>query len=576
MKIKVKLRLGVGLLFIFIMLLSVLGTVYINALNKDTQNILVANYNTLDYSREMLMALDNDMTSAATISKFAGNLSKQENNITEIGEKELTDQLAQDFEKVKADPRDNRIYIAVRKDLADIMLLNMQAILRKSNIAKQTAATAILWIGLSGTFCFVIAFVLLINLPSSIADPIAELTNSIKQVAAKKYSERVHFESHGEFGQLAAAFNTMAQKLEEYDNSTLSKIMFEKQRIETLINNMHDPVIGLDEKKTILFVNNEALKILGMKSGEVTGKPAQDVALTNDLMRSLVQDLVLPPDNRKAKEPLKIYADSKESYFEKELIVISITPTGEKEPQRIGHFIVLRNITPFKELDFAKTNFIATISHELKTPISTIKASVHLLENTQTGPINTEQKQLIESIKEDSNRLLKITSELLQLSQVETGNIQLSIQQSDPSTIIQYALEAVRITADQKQVRLEVKTDGAMPAVRADTEKTAWVLINLLTNAIRYSPEKSTVLITVKKNKEADTVSFSVKDVGQGINEKYKDKIFTRYFQIPGSSKSGTGLGLAISKEFIEAQGGKIAVESDPGAGSTFTFTLHC
>src|ERR1700685_493514 len=100
MKIKVKLRLGVGLLFIFIMLLSVLGTVYINALNKDTQNILVANYNTLDYSREMLMALDNDMTSTATINKFAGNLSKQENNITEIGEKELTDQLAQDFEKV--------------------------------------------------------------------------------------------------------------------------------------------------------------------------------------------------------------------------------------------------------------------------------------------------------------------------------------------------------------------------------------------------------------------------------------------------------------------------------------------
>ncbi len=576
MKIKVKLRLGVGLLFIFIMLLSVLGTVYINALNKDTQNILVANYNTLDYSREMLMALDNDMTSTATINKFAGNLSKQENNITEIGEKELTDQLAQDFEKVKADPRDNKIYIAVRKDLADIMLLNMQAILRKSNIAKQTAATAILWIGLSGTFCFVIAFVLLINLPSSIADPIAELTNSIKQVAAKKYSERVHFESHSEFGQLAAAFNTMAQKLEEYDNSTLSKIIFEKQRIETLINNMHDPVIGLDEKKTILFVNNEALKILGMKSGEITGKPAQDVALTNDLMRSLVQDLVLPPDNRKTKEPLKIYADNKESYFEKELVVISITPTGEKEPQRIGHFIVLRNITPFKELDFAKTNFIATISHELKTPISTIKASIHLLENTQTGPINTEQKQLIESIKEDSNRLLKITSELLQLSQVETGNIQLSIQQSDPSTIIQYALEAVRITADQKQVRLEVKTDGSMPSVRADTEKTAWVLINLLTNAIRYSPEKSTVLITVKKDKEADTVSFSVKDVGQGINEKYRDKIFTRYFQIPGSSKSGTGLGLAISKEFIEAQGGKIEVESGPGTGSTFTFTLHC
>jgi PAS domain S-box-containing protein len=572
MKTKAKLTLGVGLLFLLIILLSILGTVYINAINKDTQNILVANYNTLDYSRSMLIALDEDIASPKSLKKFSENLQKQQNNITEIGEKELTENLLSDFERLKSTPHDSIIHIAIRKDLTGIMLLNMQAIQRKSNVAKQTAADAIWWIAITGTSCFLIAFILLVNLPGNIANPIKELTNSIKQIAAKNYSERVHFESHSEFGELSEAFNTMAQKLEEYNNSSLSKIMFEKKRIETLINNMHDPVIGLDEKKKILFVNNEALKILGVKTEELTGKLAQDIALTNDLMRSLMQELILAKEENTDKKPLKIYADNKESYFEKEIVPISILPTGEKETKHIGYFIVLKNITPFKELDFAKTHFIATISHELKTPISTIKASLQLLENKNIGTLNDEQKQLVDSIKDDSKRLLKITSELLNLSQVETGNIQLSIQQSDPSKILQYAIEAVKIQAEQKQIKLDVKTDETLPFVKADEEKTAWVLINLLTNAIRYSPEKSAVIIQVKK--DAERILFSVKDFGQGIEAKYKDKIFTRYFQIPGNNKSGTGLGLSISKEFIEAQGGEISVNSEFGAGSTFTIAL--
>ncbi len=573
MKIKAKLTLGVGLLFLCIILLAGLGTFYINALSKDTQNILVANYNTLNYSRNMIIALDEDITTSKSIKKFSENLISQKNNITEIGERELTDKLSEDFENVKSNPNDSLIYISIRKDLADIMLLNMQAIQRKSDIAKRTANDAIWWIALTGTFCFLIAFILLINLPGNISNPIRELTEGIKQIAAEKYSERVHFEGHDEFGELAVAFNTMAQKLEEYNNSSLSTIMFEKKRMETLINNMHDPVIGLDEKKIILFVNDEALKILGMKIEELTGKFAQDIAVRNDLMRSIVQELMPSKEGKQDKKPMKIYADNKESYFDKEIVDITITPTGEKEQKHIGHFIVLRNITPFKELDFAKTNFIATISHELKTPISTIKASLQLLENKNTGALNEEQKQLVESIKDDGNRLLKITSELLNLSQVETGNIQLSIQNSDPSKILQYALDAVKGQAEQKQIKLEVKTDKDLPLIKADAEKTTWVLINLLTNAIRYSHEKSEILIEVKK--EVGNIIFSIRDFGKGIESKYKEKIFTRYFQVPGSSKSGTGLGLSISKEFIEAQGGNINVDSELGVGSTFAVTLN-
>lgn len=574
MKIKVKLTLGVGLLFLFIIMLSVLATVYINALNKDTQNILVANYNTLDYSRSMLIALDEDITHPEILTKFTGHLKNQQNNITEIGERELTDKLSIDFERLKQHPKDSLLFIAVRTDLTDIMLLNMQAIQRKSNIAKLTAKNATLWIAITGTICFIIAFTLLINLPGNIANPIKELTESIKQIAAKNYKERVHFESHNEFGELAAAFNVMAQKLEEYDNSKLAKLLFEKKRIETLINNMHDPVIGLDENKYILFANEEAFKITGLKPDDVIGKNATEIALSNDLLRHLMLDILPGRSEHKVSEkPLKIYADNKESYFDKEIIDISITPTGEQVSKQIGHVIVLRNITAFKELDFAKTNFIATISHELKTPISTIKASIQLLEKENTGKINDEQKLLIESIKEDSNRLLKIIGELLNLSQVETGNIQLNILQSDPNQILHYSLEALKTQADQKKISLRVIKDQNLPQVKADTEKASWVLINLLTNAIHYSKEKSEIIIELKVLDHQ--VIFSVKDFGQGIEAKYQDKIFDRYFQIPGSSVSGTGLGLAICKEFIEAQGGKIWVESELKEGSKFIFSLN-
>lgn len=574
MKIKLKITLGVGLLFLLIILLSALGAYYINAMNKDTQNILVANYNTLDYSRNMLIALDEDMSNPKAVQKFAVNLEKQKKNVTEIGEQELTDKVSSDFDSLRKSIHDSTLYITIRQDLTDIMMLNMQAIERKSNVAKQTANTAIWWIAITGIVCFIIAFILLVNLPGNIANPIKELTESFKQIAAKNYKERVHFEGHNEFGELAHAFNVMAQKVEEYDSSKLAKILFGKKRIETLINKMHDPVIGLDENDNILFVNEETLNVTGLKREELVGKNANDVAVSNDLMRKLLQEIIsgnLSKEQVKS-QPLKIYANGKESYFEKELIDISITPTGEQTKKNIGYVLILRNITPFKELDFAKTNFIATISHEFKTPISSIKMSLQLLKNDQIGKLNEEQAHLIESINDDANRLLKITGELLNMAQVESGNIQLSLTPSDPKEIIQYAVEANKIAAEQKRIRFNIQCPENLPKVLADNEKTAWVITNLISNAIRYSYENSIIHLRIKTIDSY--VEFSVEDTGQGISPEYKDKVFNRYFKIPGSKKEGTGLGLAISKEFIEAQGGEISVQSDFGAGSVFSVKL--
>lgn len=227
---------------------------------------------------------------------------------------------------------------------------------------------------------------------------------------------------------------------------------------------------------------------------------------------------------------------------------------------------------PIIKRDREKTNFIATVSHEIKTPIAAIKLSTKLLGDERIGTLNPEQKQLIQNIKEDTARVLKITTEVLSMAQMESGKIQLNIHPSDPKQIVDYALEAVHFQAEQKQIKLELTYDETPPVIDADVEKTAWVLVNLVSNAIRYSPESSKIIIEIKTSPR--TVLFSVQDFGKGIDKKYQDKIFDRYFQVPGS-KSGTGLGLAISKQFIEAQEGEIWVESAVGVGSKFNFTLN-
>ena len=201
-----------------------------------------------------------------------------------------------------------------------------------------------------------------------------------------------------------------------------------------------------------------------------------------------------------------------------------------------------------------------------------MQLGIQILENEKTGHLNEEQKGLINGIKDDADRLLRITGELLNIAQVESGAIQVNLISSEIKPMIEYAVNANKSAADHKNIKIDVDIDNNA-LVAADSEKTAWALTNLISNAVRYSYENATIF--VKAEKENDQIKFSVTDTGQGIQPQFLDKIFERYFRIPGTKKEGTGLGLSISKEFIEAQGGRIWVESEYGAGSTFYFTLN-
>ncbi len=577
MHIKTKLQLGLGFIFLLITLICGICIYYVNTLAGVSKLIIKDNYETIAYSRNMLVDLNtlDSMTQTHRKSDFMKNLKAQENNITEPGEAEktahlrllaeryfsITDSTITSVALNAADSHKITIYL-MQKDLYGLMELNMKAIVLKNQHAERTAGNAIIFVSVTCTICFLLAFTFIVNFPGYIANPVKELTMGIQEIARKNYSLRLHYQENDEFGQLAESFNEMAYKLDEFEHSNLAKIVFEKKRVETIIRNMSDMIIGLDENDRILFANPVACNLLGVKEIDMITVYAPDFALKNDLFRTLIRD--------QADKVIKIFADNKESYFSKETLEIKNADTV------LGKVILLKNITKFQELDKAKTNFIATISHELKTPISSIKLSLKLLSDERIGHLNQEQQQLIGNIMEDSQRLLTITGELLDLAQVETGHIQLNIQSTDPQAILDYSLEAVKIPARQKQVNIQIDLVQNMPLILADQEKTAWVLINLLSNALRYSPEKGNIMLTIKETE--NQVEFSVLDFGKGIEEQYRKLIFDRFFRVPSEinfEKNGSGLGLSISKDFIESQGGSIGVESTVDQGSRFWFALN-
>ncbi|MEO7530265.1 MAG: ATP-binding protein [Sediminibacterium sp.] len=556
MTVKLKLKITLGVIFLFTLLLLVGGVsfFYLNKTIADQRDILKDNYETIEYTKNMLLALD----SANGKVVFEKNLLNQQQNITEAGEKEATDILQLHFDLYKKYPDSIPLVTEVRDDINRIMQINLAAIISKNKLIGKNSGDAKFIITLLLTISALIGFTFVFNFPGYIANPISKLTDGIKAIAGKRYDQRIHLNRKDEFGEMANAFNHMAEELDRYEHSNLAKILFEKQRAETVINSLQDASIGIDIKGTILFANPLALQLLNLKETDVVGKKATTLQLQNDLFRFLTGE--------ESNQPFKIVLDEKEQFFSKETVAIS------NAEGTIGNMIVLKNITPYKELDVAKTNFIATISHELKTPLASSDFSLKLLEDERVGALNDEQKQLVHHLKEDNQRLLKILSELLDLSQVESGKIQLTIAAIHPKVPVTLAVRAVTAAAFHKNIELKIDIPENCPLVKADEEKITWVLINFLTNAIKYSTENAQIIIQVSplENK----IQFGVQDHGRGIANEYQLKLFDRFYQVPGTEKTGNGLGLSISKEFIEAMNGNIGVKSQPGQGSFFYFLL--
>ena len=572
MNLRYRLTLGIGVLFVLILLLGGLSVGYVRQLSAASGNILADNYNSVHYAEEMLRSLDRlsqDSSSRATLIR---SLSLQRQNITEVDESEATASLGRRIAALTDTVTPDRIRL-VRSDLYRIMDVNMASIRMKSSEMEGRAADAGGGLTVMAVLGVVRAAAFLVQFPAVILRPIDKLKRGITEIANHNYEERLDFGGNREFREVAESFNDRACKLAEYRRSSLDSLMIEKKRIEGIVNSLHEPIVGLDSERNILFMNDEACTILNLKRGEVIGRKAAEVALNNDLMRRLIRELYSEPKEADGqKEPLKIYADNKESYFQMENIPLHIVPVGGQRKQFIGNVIILNNVTRYKELDSAKTNFISTVSHEMKTPISSILMSLQLLGDNRLGSLNDEQKALITSIKDSSDRLLNITGELLNMTQVESGKLKLMPKIVKPIELIDYAVHATQVLAERFHCFVEVEYPEKISKIFVDNEKIAWVVTNLLSSAIHHSPENSRIIVGACQQDKV--VNIYVQDFGRGIDPRYHKSIFERYFRVPGTKVQGSGLGLAISKEFVEAHGGTITVDSQIGTGSRFTISL--
>lgn len=445
-----------------------------------------------------------------------------------------------------------------------------------SPVADYGLTRALTLLLLFGALSITIGFWMLVKLPNSINRPFQELTKGINEIANHNYDVELNLMGSMAMEQLSLNFNRMARRLRDYHNSSISQLRVSKQYIETIIDSIDEPIICIDQQLTLYFINNEALDILSLKREAVLGKSAQEIAMRNDLLRRLLVGMgepKTPETDEKKSAPLKIYADNKESYFQVKYLPVRMTGS-DGSVRDSSTVIMLKNITEFHKLDVAKTTFISTISHELKTPISAILMSQQLLADNRVGALNPEQKELSDSIKENGERLLSITGELLNMTQVESGVLQLKPHITKPIELIEYAIKANQVQADKFHINIEVDyPKEKISKLYVDSEKIAWVLTNLLSNAIRYSSENGRVIIGAQQQ-DGHHVQLYVQDFGRGIDPRYHESIFERYFRVPGTKIQGSGLGLSISRDFVEAHSGTLTVESELGQGSRFVVTL--
>jgi len=606
MKLKTLILWGYVLMGAIIIALSSFSIFFIERLNSASEKILKDNYLSIESANKLIDNLDIiENSQAILLSKkqiekdissreyilakkaFSEYLIKCEGNITETGESEKLKDIRKQFDiyisKIEnADTAFSDIkyfnelipeYKKVKKLCYDLLELNEKAILNKSeNSNKISKETELLMLIVAGMSILFVALII-IKAPSTIIQPILELTKKVEGISNKKYSERIEVKSDNEVGALAVSFNKMAEKLSEYEKSNIEKIIVEKKRAEAIVENMRDAIIVLDEKDIVIFANKVSSELLGIEQTELVGRHVDKIAAANNLFKNII-------DSRKQNESyksedknkyLRIVNNNKEEFYQKDFTKISYSNT-----EIIGTIIVLKNVTGFKELDEIKSGFVATVSHELKTPLAAMNMSLRLLQDIRVGELNNEQKKLTSSMKEEVKRLLKMVNELLNLAKLESGGEIYKYQEISLEELVDAAVTPMLMQLEQKNINFDLEIEKGLPKLILDVNKIAWVIINLLNNAVRYTYEGGE--IKFKVSRENNFVKFSVSDNGVGIKPEYIDKIFQKFVQVnkenTGNQYKGVGLGLAISKEFIEAHKGVIYVTSEYEKGSEFVFKL--
>ncbi|HMF38740.1 MAG TPA: ATP-binding protein [Isosphaeraceae bacterium] len=401
-----------------------------------------------------------------------------------------------------------------------------------------------------------------------ILEPIVAVTEGARAVSEGKLDQVVPATTKDELGELGQAFNTMARTIREYREAGTVRLLRAQKTAQATIDSFPDPVIVVDPQGGLERANPAARRLMQAiptTSGDALPwiapaslKPHLDSVLGGQadyLPLSLEQAIFLRDGNQ-------------DRYFLPRVLRIR-SDSGEL----LGAAVVLSDVTKFHLLDQLKSDMISTVSHELKTPLTSLQMVVHLLLEEAVGSLTTKQTELLLAARQDSDRLLGMINDLLDLTRIEQGRVALDQQPADAADLVRDALERYRSAAEDAGITLQCQLEEPLPLVLVDKERIEHVFDNLMTNALRHTERGGTIILRAAA--DGGTVQFSVADTGEGIPAQFIPRVFDKFFRTPGTKQQGgAGLGLAIVREIIVSHGGQIGVQSTIGKGTTFTFSL--
>ena len=424
---------------------------------------------------------------------------------------------------------------------------------------------AVLLIVLSVFLSALVAFFVARNLTK----PILVLIKSAGNIARRDFSSKISLRTNDELNNLITTFNDMTDELKKYDDMQIDKIIAEKTKTEAIIFSIADGIIMTDHTGEILLVNTPARNIIGIGKQPVEGKVLWDYISDKRLREAMTELLNIGDTENMAVREIDL-SQEKALRFYKAATKPVITLKGET----IGIVTVVRDITLEKEIDRMKDDFLHSITHDLRNPMTSIRGFMKFLLDGIGGTLTEQQKKMIETMDRASLRLMGMINDILDLAKLESGRMEIQPTGIDVYNISKKVLELLEPQLVKKSIQatVELLNGTQNTAIRADGKLIERAIINLVGNAIKFTPENGKILIGLMDS--PDRLTVHVTDNGEGIHGHYLEKIFDKFGQVTGQKRGGTGLGLTICKYIVEAHGGGISVRSEPEKGSTFTFYI--
>lgn len=432
---------------------------------------------------------------------------------------------------------------------------------------RNTADDASLAVVVASLIAVSLSVVTMLQFTKRIIQPAERMTDTVHRIGRGRLDLKLDIVTNDEIGELSREFNKMTERLRRYEEMNVQQIIAEKNKSETIVGSIADALIVCDADLRILLLNQSAADLLQADPAAAAGRPAREVVRDPRLRAILEGGGESAPE-----EPyLSFRSGGKMVYLRPRVTAIPSREPGE----RGGTVLVLQDVTLYKEIDKMKSDFMAAVSHEFRTPLTSINMGVDILRQKLLGPLTPQQEELLAGSKQDCDRLTKMVRELLQLSRLEAGKIEIRSEPFDVAAAIESTLQPLKLPFQEKGVDLGVDSEPGLPRLVGDEQQFSWVVSNLVNNALRHTEPGGTVRIRARRDN--GEILVEVRDTGRGIPEDQLGTIFDKFVQVKAqqvATPGSVGLGLAIAKEIVELHGGRIWAESAVNRGSTFSFSL--